>query len=317
MMLAMERTAAPPPSASSRRKASAAAATPGLPEDDRFVPHPGQSIDAVYVIARGFELILARPWQVLGVMAASVVVSGALLFALVSLGLVENALFAAVGIDGLRHPGAMIVLVVLGWACALLLQAPLVGSAIEVHTERRGLHAEFLRRGLAHLGDLVVTGLAVLGISIVVIAVAVLLQLAVVMITGLVPWLVVKVMLRFAGVTAIMVYALRVITALGLVVPVVVVEQLAPAAALRRAWALGWPNGIPMLLAFVLPMLVIQGVLFVLSYLPGFISIPSSLVLGVGLALYESVLVPVAYVAIREYVDGIDPGRLVGRGPRR
>lgn len=311
----MVRPAAPPPSASPRRKATAAA-TPGLPDDDRFVPHPGQSIDAVYVIARGFELILARPWQVLGVMAASVVVSGALLFALVALGLVENALFAAVGIDGISHPGAMMVLVVLGWACALLLQAPLVGSAIEVHTQRRGLHAEFLRRGLAHLGDLVVTGLAVLGLCLVVVIAAVVLQLAVVMITELVPWLVVKVMLRFAGITAVMVYALRVITAFGLVVPVVVVEQLAPAAALRRAWALGWPNSFPMLLAFLLPVLVTQGVLFVLNYLPGFISIPSNLVLGVGLALYESVLVPVAYVAIREYVDGIDPGRLVGRGPR-
>lgn len=311
----MVRPAAPPPSASPRRKATAAA-TPGLPDDDRFVPHPGQSIDAVYVIARGFELILARPWQVLGVMAASVVVSGALLFALVALGLVENALFAAVGIDGISHPGAMMVLVVLGWSCALLLQAPLVGSAIEVHTQRRGLHAEFLRRGLAHLGDLVVTGLAVLGLCLVVVIAAVVLQLAVVMITELVPWLVVKVMLRFAGITAVMVYALRVITAFGLVVPVVVVEQLAPAAALRRAWALGWPNSFPMLLAFLLPVLVTQGVLFVLNYLPGFISIPSNLVLGVGLALYESVLVPVAYVAIREYVDGIDPGRLVGRGPR-
>jgi hypothetical protein len=254
---------------------------------------------------------------VLGVMAASVAVSGALLFALVSLGLVENALFAAVGIDAVSHPGAMMVLVVLGWACALLLQAPLVGSAIEVHTQRRGLHAEFLRRGIAHLGDLVVTGLAVLGICLVVVAVAVVLQLVVVTITGLVPWLVVMVMLRFAGFMAVMVYALRLITAFGLVVPVVVVEQLAPAAALRRAWALGWPNSFPMLLAFVLPVLVIQGVLFVLNYLPGFIAIPSNLVLGIGLALYESVLVPVAYVAIREYVDGIDPGRLVGRGPRR
>lgn len=309
----MERTAAPPPS-SRRRKPVAPA---GLPEDDRFVPHPGHSIDAVYVIARGFELILARPLQVMGVMAASVVVSGLLLFGLVSLGFIENMLFHAAGIDGLHHPGAMMVLVVLGWACALLLQAPLVGSAIEVHTQRRGLHAEFLRRGLAHMGALVVTGLAVLGISIAVVALAVVLQVLVVMITELVPWMVVMVMLRFAGFVAVVVFALRVITAFGLVVPVVVVEQLPPAEALRRAWALGWPNSFPMLLAFLLPLLVTQGVLYVLNFLPGFISIPSNLVLGVGLALYESVLVPVAYVAIREYVDGIDPGRLVGRGSRR
>lgn len=310
----MERTAAPPTSAS-RRKAPAA--TPGLPEDDRFVPHPGQSIDAVYVIARGFELILARPWQVLGVMVASLVVSGVLLFALVSLGLVENALFSAVGIDGPSHPAAMMLLVVLGWACALLLQAPLVGSAIEVNTQRRGLHAEFLRRGLARMGDVVVTGLAVLVISMVVLAVSVVLDLAVVTVTAFIPWLVVVVMLRFAGLVAIMVAALRVITAFGLVVPVVVVEQLPPTEALRRAWALGWPSSFPMLLAFLLPLLVIQGVLFVFNYLPPFISIPANLVLGLGLAAYETVLIPVAYVAIREYVDGIDPERLVGRSQRR
>jgi len=39
-------------------------------------------------------------------------------------------------------------------------------------------------------------------------------------------------------------------------------------------------------------------------------------VAGVELVQF-AVLVPVAYVAIREYVDGIDPERLVGRGPRR
>lgn len=314
----MERAAAPKPPASRRRKAPAASAA-GLPEDDRFAPHPDQTIDAVYVIARGFELILARPWQVLGVLLASVVVSGLLVLALVALGLVENALFAAVGVDGAGHPAAMMVLLVLGWACALLLQAPLVGSAIEVHGQRRGLHAELLRRGLARMGDLVAAGLAVLGVSTVVLVVAVILQLAVVTIAGFVPWEVVTVMLRFAGFMAIVTYALRAIVALGLVVPVIVVEQLPAGDALRRAWSMGWSNGFPMLMAFLLPVLVVQGVLFVLSYLPGFISIPALVVLDLGLMLYLSVLAPVAYVAIREYVDGIDPDRLVspGRAGRR
>jgi hypothetical protein len=313
-MPAMERTA-PKPAASPRRKAPAASA--GLPEDDRFAPHPGRSIDAVYVMAGGFELIFARPWQVLGVMLASLVLSGLLLFGLVTVGIVENALFAALGIDGPNHPAATMLLIVLGWTGALLMQTPLVGSAIEVYTRRRGLHAEFLRRGLARMGDLVASGFAVLCISAVVLMAGVVLQLVIVKLTAFVPWQVVTVMLRFAGFIAIVVTALRVITSLALVVPVIVVEQLPAADALRRAWALGWPNSFPMLMAFLLPLLVIQGVLLVFSYLPGFISIPVTIVLGTGLALYESVLVPVAYVAIREYVDGLDPERLVGRGARR
>ena len=311
----MERTAAPKPSGPRRRKAPATS-TPGLPEDDRFSPHPGQSIDAVYVIARGFELIGARPGPVLGVLLASAVVSGALLFALVSLGLVENALFTTLGITGPTHPAAMLLLLVLGWSCALLLQAPLVGSAIEVNTQRRGLHVEFLRRGLARLGDLVLAGLAVLGISFVVLVIAVVLQLVVVEITSFVPWQLVTVMLRVAGFVAITIVAMRVITAFGLVVPVIVVEQLPARDALRRAWTLGWPNSFPMLTAFVLPVVTFQGILHVLSYLPGFISIPAMIIIDVGMTLYLSVLVPVSYVAIREYVDGIDPDRLVRMGRR-
>lgn len=310
----MERTAAPKPSGPRRRKAPAAA-TAGLPEDDRFSPHPGQTIDAVYVIARGFELIIARPGPVIGVLLASTVISGVLLFALVSLGLVENGLFSSLGIDGATHPAAMVILLVLGWSCALLLQAPLVGSAIEVNTQqRRGLHTELLRRGLARLGDLVQAGLAMLGISLVVLVVAVSLVVVVVMLTAFVPWQLVQVMLRVASVVAVMVVALRVINAFALVVPLIVVEQLSAAAALRRAWLIGWPNSFAMLMAFALPVVTFQGILYVLSHLPGFISIPAMLIIDVGMALYLSVLVPVSYVAIREYVDGIDPERLVRMG---
>lgn len=309
----MERTAATPPASRPRK---APAATAGLPDDDRFAPHPGQRIDPVYVIARGFELVLARWRPVLGVMLASLVLSGLLLFALVSLGAAENPLLAAVGIQEAKHPVVVMGLLVLGWAAALLLQAPLVGSAIEVHTQRSGLHTEFLRRGMARLGDLVVAGLAVLGISIAVLVASVLAQLLVVTVTAFIPWLVVVVMLRFAAYVAIVVVALRVITAFGLVVPVIVVEQLPARDALRRAWALGWPNSFPMLMAFLLPALVVQGVLYVFGFFPPFLSIPTNVVLGLGLALYESVLVPVAYVAIREYVDGLDPERLLRAGRR-
>lgn len=309
----MERSPAKPPP--SRRRPTAAPAE-ALPEDDRFAPHRGESIDAVYVIGRAVELIIARPREVVGVMLAGLAVAALLVLAFVTVGVTNNALWTAVGIDGVMHPASIMVLMVLGWSCALLLQTPLVGSAIEVHTQRRGLYAEFLRRGIAHFSSLALASLAMLGITAVVLTVALALQLAVITITALIPVQFIVVMLRFVGFVAIVVTALRVITAFSLVVPVIVVEQLAPRDALRRAWALGWPNSQPMFLALLLPSLLIQGMLFVLAFLPPFISIPCNVVAGVGLALYQSVLVPVSYVAIREYVDGLDPERLVGRSRR-
>lgn len=312
----MERTAAPTPPASRRRKAPAAAAAP-LPDDDRFAPHPGQSIDAVYVIARGFELILARPGPVLLVVLASLALAGLLVGGLVTLGFAHNPLFAAVGIEETSHPAAMLMLLVLGWSTALLLQAPLVGAAIDVHGPRRGLHLEFLRRGMARMGDLVVAGLAMLAISTVTLLAATLLQQLLVIVTGVIPWEVVVVMLRVVGFVAIVVMVLRIVTTFALVVPIIVVEQRPAIDALRRAWALGWPHSFPMLMAFLLPTLVIQGVLFVLGYLPPPIPLVSNLLLGLGLALYQSVLMPVAYVAIREYVDGLDPERLISLGGKR
>jgi hypothetical protein len=54
----------------------------------------------------------------------------------------------------------------------------------------------------------------------------------------------------------------------------------------------------------------------VFSYLPGFISIPVTIIIDLGMILYLSVLMPVSYVAIREYVDGVDPDRLARMGRR-
>lgn len=282
-----------------------------LPDDDRFAPHPGETIDTVYVIARAVDLVLARPREVLGVMLASVVISAILLLPVVS--------FDVLGLAGLEepmHPARLTVILVLGWACGLLLQAPLVGSAIEVHTTRRGLFLQFLRRGTAHLPQLMLASLAVLGITVVTLAAAGALVAAVIATTAFVPWDFVTLMLRVAGMVAVMVVAMRVITAFALVVPVIVVERLAPGDALRRAWTLGWPNSFPILMALLLPSILAQIVLFVTGFMPATVMITAAVVLGLALAIYQSVVAPVAYIAIREYVDGIDPARLLARSPR-
>ena len=63
----------------------------------------------------------------------------------------------------------------------------------------------------------------------------------------------------------------------------------------------------------LIPMLLAQFAAFLAGFMPLFISIPVSVALGVGLALYNSAVVPVSYVVIREYVDGLDPAQLLGR----
>ncbi|MCX4246506.1 hypothetical protein [Paraliomyxa miuraensis] len=277
-------------------------------DDDRFAPHPGQSIDTVYVIARAVDLIGARPREVLGVMLLGLVVSTVLLFPMVLLDV-----FGSAGIEGPTHPARLTALSVLAWVCGLLLQAPLVGSAIEVHTTRRGLFLEFFRRGSARLSSLLVASLGALVVTIVTFALVGALIAVVVMVTAPIPWDFVALILRVIGIVALSVVAFRVITSFSLVVPVVVVERLGPGEALRRAWTLGWPNSFPMLMALILPLLLAQALLFITGFMPPIVMTVTGLVLGLSLSVYQSVLAPVAYVAIREYVDGLDPASLLAR----
>ncbi|MCA9706765.1 MAG: hypothetical protein KDK70_13015 [Myxococcales bacterium] len=287
----------------SRDRAAQVAAS--LPDDDRFAPHPHDSIDVIYVIGRAAHLVAARPKEVVGVMLASLAIAGIL---------VAGAMSA----DALDAERSQVVLwaVVLAWAFGLLLQAPLVGAAIEVHTERRGLALEFLRRGLARFGALLAASLAVLGIGAVVGSLGALVQWGLVAGVARLPLGFASVMVTFLGSLAVLLVVLRIVTAFSLVIPILLVEGLAPAEALRRSWQLGWPNGTPIYLALLLPALLAQFVLFLAGYLPLFISLPVAVVLVVGLSLYNSAIVPASYVVIREYVDGLDPARLLGGAKR-
>src|SRR5262245_52401982 len=96
------------PPASRRRPPAAPAAA--QPEDDRFAPHPGQTIDTVYVISTAFELVFARPRVVGAVMLASVVLSAAISFLFVTVGVLHNPLWVAAGIDEVMDPASLLVL---------------------------------------------------------------------------------------------------------------------------------------------------------------------------------------------------------------
>lgn len=284
----------------------AAEATAALPANDRFAAHPGQPIDVVYVIGRAAHLVGARPREVVAVMLASLGIAGILVLGVTSAG--------ALGED---RSWVMLLTVLLAWSFGLLLQAPLVGAAIEVHTEQRGLALQFLRRGLARFGHLFVASLAVIFIVGVVSAAAFALQMGLVLVIASLPLGFVGVMLTFIGSVALLVIAMRIITAFSLVVPIILIEGLEPALALRRSWEVGWPNGTPIFLALLLPALLAQFVLFLAGFMPAFISIPAAIVLGLALALYNSAVIPTAYVVIREFVHGKDPALLLARSRPR
>lgn len=284
----------------------AAGTTDALPANDRFAPHPDESIDVVYVMGRAGELVGSRPKEVVGVMLASLALTG----------LAALAISLAGAFD--EEPSGLVMLVVLAtWSLGLLIQTPLVGAAIEVHTEHRGLALQFLRRGLDRFGRLFAASFAVVAIVGVVGTVAAFLQVGLVTVTNALPLGFVGVMVIFGGSLTLLLLALRIITAFSLVVPIILVENLAPGAALGRSWEIGWRNGTPIFLALLIPALLAQFVLFLAGFMPTFISIPAAIILGLGLALYNSAVVPVSYVVIREYVEGLDPAQLLGRLGRR
>lgn len=291
------------------------ATDPALPDDDTdflFVAHPGEAIDAAYVISRAIQLVWKRPAQVIGVAAASILLSWALLFGLITLGILQNSLWDAAGIGEVMHPLGVIVLLVIGWAGALLLQAPLVGSAIEIHLdERRGLFAELLSRGIARIPQLMVASAIVMVAVVVVVSAAIGLAAGVVAIAAQLPWGAVQVMVTVIGSLVIALYAMRAIAGFCLLVPVMLVERLEIGEAIGRSWTLGWRHGFAILSALILPAVLAQLVLFPTQFMPPWVGLSLGIVLGVSLALYQTAIAPVTYVAIREYVEGLHPGRVM------
>lgn len=291
------------------------ATDPPLGDDDTdfiFAAHPGESIDAAYVIGRAIQLVRERPREVIGVAAASVLLGWALLFGLMSLGILHNSLWAAAGVGEVMHPVGVIVLLVIGWAAALLLQAPLVGSAIEVHLDqRRGLFAELLSRGMSQIPQLMGASALVMLAVLIVVSAAMGIVAGVVALAAQIPWGVAQVLVSVVGSIVVLVYAMRAIAGVSLLVPVMLVEGLAIGDAIGRAWEMGWRHGFAILSALILPTLLVEGILFPTQFMPPWVGLSVGIVLGVALALYQTAVAPVTYVAIREYVEGLHPGRVM------
>ena len=277
-----------------------------------FQAHPDQTIDTSYIFERAFQLIGARPLQVIGIAIASTLLGWVMILAITGLGALESSLAADAGIDGVTHPLSVIVLLLLAWSAALLLQAPLIGAAIEVHTdERRGFFSLLLSRALGKLPQLLAGSFFVIGATAVVMALTMGLITGVVLIAGMLPWDFVSTLVQIVGFLAFTYLGLRAMVGSSLLVPVMLVEELALGEALRRSWALGWRNGTAILWALLLPNLLLQAVLYPTQFMPWYIGLGVALVGGIGLSLYYTAVVPVTYVAVREYIDGRHPGRLL------
>lgn len=280
--------------------------------DFLFTAHPTDSIDASYVLGRGFQLIGERPRQVLGVLLASAVLSGLLIFGMFSASMFDNAVWQAAGISDVMHPVSLIALLMLWWAASLVLQAPLIGSAIELHTEGRGLFAKMLQRAMSTLPRLLGASALVLLIVGLVMTVALLIQSQVVAVAAMIPWNFFQVVTLGFGSLLVMYLAIKMIAGVSLVVPVILVEDLAVIPAVVRSWALGWRHGFAILWAILLPTLLVEVLLVPAQVMPYPVDIILSLVLTIGLTLYTTTVIPVAYVAIREYGEGLHPGRILG-----
>ncbi|MEM7159072.1 MAG: hypothetical protein AAF799_39915 [Myxococcota bacterium] len=298
----------------SRPAPSGAAFTP--PDDDDtaflFAAHPDQTIDTSYIIERAFHLIGERPLQVIGIAVASALLGWGMLLGITGLGALDNSLSQSVGIDAVTHPVSVIALMLLAWSAALLLQAPLIGAAIEVHTdERRGFFSLLLNRAVGKLPQLMAGSLFVILATMLVMTITMGLVTGLVVLAGMLPWDFIALLIQIVGVLVFMFLGMRALVGSSMLVPVMLVEELALGDALRRSWTMGWRNGTAILWALLLPNLLLQAVLFPTQFMPWYIGMGIALVGGIGLSLYYTAVVPVTYVAVREYIDGLHPGRLL------
>ena len=267
-------------------------------------------------MGRAGELVFERFGHVVAVAVGSVLLSAGLLYGLLAVGALHNQLWAAVGIESYTDPAGLLAMMILSWAATLLMQTPLVGSAIEIHTNQRGLFSLFLGRGLAKIPQIIAAAIALVLISLAVLSLVFAMLMGVMAVGNAIPWSFVGFIVKAVAGGMVLYGGLRVMVAFSLVAPVLVVEQLGVVDALRRSWSIGWRNAHAIFWAVLIPMLVLQAVLFLASFMPWYILYGVAIV-GVGLqSLYNASVVPVAYVAIREFVDGLHPMKLVGRSPR-
>lgn len=284
------------------------------PQDLEYLltPEPERSIGPGDVVGRTLHLLITRPLALVGLMVASGAVYATLMLVFGEMSGSLRSLLGGSPLHGVAEKLLAVVAAVVAWAASTVVQAPVVGAAIEARTGQRDLLRKFLQRGMRRLpaiGNAV--GLIVL------ISIAVLGGMAVGMygltkIAALVPGRYPPMLLTVGGAAVIFWFALRTLLAVSLAVPVVLVEGGSGMEAVRRSWQLTAGHRYAIAFGIVLPIIAV----IVIGIAAGMLAPQLAHWYGVGvyafMVLYATAMGPATYVAFREFIDDVQPDKLLG-----
>ncbi len=280
--------------------------------DYLLTPEPEASIGPIDVIGRTLHLLLTRPLALLGLIVASSAVFWTLTFVLTEMSSPITSLMTELGLRKLAVGFQAVFVGVLSWAASTIVQAPIVGAAIEAQTGRRDLLRSFFQRGVRHLPAVLGSVAAVVAISIAVLATALGAEALLIKLGGALPQGDFAFMLVVgAGSLVIGYLALRTLLGFSLVAPIVLVEELGAKAAVIRSWRLTAGNRYAIGFGILLPLLGLSIATVVVGSVAPTVAPWFNLSANLFLVLYATAMAPAAYVAFREFIDGVAPSKLL------
>ena len=303
-----------------------APAAPSAPSDDPFggprvaapqdleylmTPEPERSIGPGDVVGRTLHLLIARPLALLGLMVASGAVYATLMLVSGEMSGSLRSLLGGSPLHGVAEKLLAVVTAVVAWAASTVVQAPIVGAAIEARTGQRDLLGKFLQRGMRRLPSIGnAVGLIIL-ISIAVLGGMAVGMIGLVKVAALVPGRYPPMLLTVGGAAVIFWFALRTLLAVSLAVPVVLVEGASGPQAVRRSWQLTAGHRYAIAFGIVLPIIAVIAI----GVAVGMMAPQLAHWYGIGvyafMVLYATAMGPATYVAFREFIDDVQPDKLL------
>ena len=291
-----------------------APAAPSAPSDDLeylLTPEPERSIGPADVVGRTLHLLITRPLALVGLIVASGVVTWMLTMVFAEMSGSLRSVLGGSALHGVADKMLGVVAAIVAWAASTVVQAPVVGAAIEARTGQRGLLAMFLQRGVRRLPAMAgAVGIVVL-ISIAVLLGAFVGMLGVIKVAALVPGFYPPMLLTIGGGAVLFWLSLRTLLGVSLAVPVVLVEGGNGLQAVKRSWTLTAGHRYAIAFGLVLPILAI----FVLGIAVGLLAPQVTpwygIVAYIFVVLYATAMAPATYVAFREFIDDVQPEKLL------
>jgi len=276
-----------------------------------MTPEPERSVGPGDVVGRTLHLLVTRPLALVGLMLASGGVWWTLTLVFGEMSGSLRSVLAGSPLAAVADNVLAVVAAVVAWAASTVVQAPIVGAAIEARTGQRDLLGKFLQRGVRRLPAIA----GAVGI-VVVISIAVLVGMALgvmglVKVASFVPGRYPPLLMVVGGSAVVFWFALRTLLAVSLAVPVVLVEGGNGLQAVGRSWSLTAGHRYAIAFGILLPIIavIVMGM--------GVGMLVPELVHWYGLAvylfmvLYATAMGPATYVAFREFIDDVQPDKLV------